>query len=123
MTKTCPTHDVALNKNHTRFGPLWTCPIPGCTVKCWDGHTSTPADDETRALRERLHALFDPLWRPGPSRRFKGPRKGGPRSHAYRWLARKMGLIAGETHIGMFDAEQCRRAIEIVEAEWYELKR
>ena len=41
----------------------------------------------------------------------------GRRNAAYGWLAQKMGLPVEQTHIGMFDVAQCRKAIHIIENE------
>lgn len=36
------------------------------------------------------------------------------RHAAYRWLAQEMRLPKSYTHIGLFDKEQCQRAIAVV---------
>ena len=64
------------------------------------------ANAELRRWKKEAHAAFDPLWQRG---RFRGRR-----NDAYRWLAEQMGIPVEETHIGMFDIEQCRRAIQII---------
>ena len=45
--------------------------------------------------------------------------KGGAihRRTAYDWLSRRMGLPMDQTHIGMFDVEQCKRVVEICAAQ------
>lgn len=102
----CPTHDVALTATDTRYGVRHGCPVNGCTVVCWDGSTSTPADQETRDLRHACHDAFDPLWK--RRERFKH------RAQAYVWLQSVMGLPASEAHVGMFDAEQCRKLLAAI---------
>lgn len=67
------------------------------------------ANAELRYWKKRAHAVFDPLWQRG---RFRGHRNA-----AYGWLAQKMGLPVEQTHIGMFDVAQCRKAINIIQAE------
>lgn len=67
------------------------------------------ANAELRYWKERAHAVFDPLWQRG---RFRGHRNA-----AYGWLTQKMGLPVEQTHIGMFDVAQCRKAIHIIENE------
>jgi len=84
----------------TKYGKRYDCPIASCTVMCWGGETSTPADYETRQLRKECHGLFDAL----PMRK----------ASRYKWLAEKMNLEPGQAHIGMFDKEQCMRLIEII---------
>lgn len=59
-------------------------------------------------LRHRLHLAFDKLWRSRKARRFNN------RAAAYAWLASTLGLSDAECHIGLFDAETCRRALEAV---------
>lgn len=102
----CPDHGSPLAPSATRFGTRWACVVAGCTVSCWDGDTSTPADAETRALRTRCHDAFDPLWR--RRTRFRS------RGEAYRWLRRAMNLTVDEAHVGRFDAAQCRRLLALL---------
>ncbi len=104
----CPKHNVVMDAEATKFGPRYQCPKPGCTVACWGGRTSTPADAETRALRVRCHELFDPLWE-GYRARFQS------RNSAYQWLTDTLALTRQTCHIGMFDSEQCSRLISILE--------
>ena len=98
----CPAHAVQLERRDTRFGYRYQCPCEGCTVASWSGSTSTPADDQTRMLRRHAHAAFDELWNRGHM----------SRNEAYRRLGEHLGTSKRETHIGMFDAEQCRKTIE-----------
>jgi hypothetical protein len=102
----CPEHGATMQRCQTKYGGRWACTVALCTVVCWEGQTSTPADAETRALRRQCHEAFDPLWKPGAQRRFRH------RGHAYIWLSRLMGTVIEETHIGMFNAEQCRSLLE-----------
>lgn len=113
--QTCPVHVKPLSAKKTRFGTRWGCDVPGCTVASWTGSTSTPADDETRALRKECHARFDPLWQKGAT--FSRPGLGGRsnrRRAAYSWLAERLGLSVSKTHFGMFDAAMCKKALEII---------
>jgi hypothetical protein len=86
--------------NDTQYGKRSECPYPGCSVVLWDGSTSTPADLETRQARKRAHALLDPLWKSSSN-------KGKSRSFLYKDLSKRMNLPAEETHVGMFNVEQC----------------
>src|SRR5690349_3681181 len=61
------------------------------------------ANAELRQAKIEAHAAFDRLWRGSSSR---------TRSHAYKWLAGKLGIAWKDCHIGMFDVEQCRRVVE-----------
>lgn len=62
------------------------------------------ANAELRMLKQQVHAVLDPLWRSGSE-----TRKG-----AYQLLADKLGIPRSDCHIGMFDVETCRRAIEVL---------
>lgn len=59
------------------------------------------ANAELRMAKRTAHAAFDPLWKSGQMSRKK----------AYALLSEKMGLTPDETHIGMFDVEQCKTVI------------
>ncbi|MNW28155.1 hypothetical protein D3C74_49700 [compost metagenome] len=65
----------------------------------------TLADAELRSLRRECHQLFDPVWKIGNVKR----------SRAYKWLALKMKLPKEKAHIGMFNKDQCRRLIDILD--------
>lgn len=106
----CPFHGPTMSACLTRFGIRNQCRVHGCTVACWPGSTSTPADNETRDLRRQCHALFDPLWKPGPRRIFQS------RGQAYAALKALMGTTNSRTHIGMFDANQCRKLLAEITA-------
>lgn len=67
------------------------------------------ANAELRYWKKAAHAAFDPIWKYG---RFRGYRNA-----AYGWLAGRMGLPVEETHIGMFDVAQCKKAIQICHKE------
>ena len=67
------------------------------------------ADASLRKWKKAAHAAFDPLWKAG---RFKGKRNA-----AYLWLAQQLGLPVSETHIGMFDVEECISTILICSKE------
>jgi len=93
----CPIHHLPLTWSVTRYGLRGDCPLPRCTVVWWaDAHT-TPADAETRALRQQAHALIDPLW--------KGQHV--KRGRLYRTFKKQFHT----GHIGESDATTCRRII------------
>lgn len=103
----CTVHEgVLLEPQKTRFGVRWGCPVVNCTVACWNGSTSTPADYDTRQARIEAHHSFDHLWQSGMF----------SRSKAYYVLAKHLGLSKRKTHIGRFDFEQCQRTIEFCKA-------
>lgn len=94
------------------YGMVYLCRPCDAYVGVHDG-TDTPlgrlANRELRRWRNRAHAAFDPLWQQGPYRR--------RRNDAYAWLAGKMGLAKEKTHIAMFDVEQCKQVIQIMDNE------
>lgn len=67
------------------------------------------ANAELRYWKKAAHAAFDPLWQYG---RFKHHRNA-----AYRWLSDQMQLPVEKTHIGMFDIDQCKAAIQIIRSQ------
>lgn len=78
----------------------------GAYVGCHKGTKDPlgyPAGAETRKARSVAHAAFDPLWKTRTM----------PRTEAYKWLADRMGLTPGETHISWMDAATARRVVEI----------
>lgn len=64
------------------------------------------ANAELRYWKKAAHRVFDPLWKWGPFRHHRGA--------AYGWLAQRMNLSLDQTHIGMFDVAQCKKAISII---------
>ena len=91
--------------HHKRF---YLCSPCNAYVGCHPG-TDKPlgrlADAALRREKSRVHRAFDPLWRDRgvfPSR-----------TRAYKWLGRAMGLPKSETHIGLFDLDQCRQAVAL----------
>lgn len=91
------------------YGMLWIC-------KECDAHTGchrsskvhkplgTLAKAPLRKLRQQAHAAFDPMW-------YKG---GITRSKAYEWLGHQMNLPKERCHISMFNEEQCKKLIRLL---------
>lgn len=65
----------------------------------------TMANRDLRELRVRVHGFFDQTWKSGAM----------SRAGAYRWLAQRLGIMVDRCHVGMFDEETCRRALEVLE--------
>jgi len=59
------------------------------------------ANKELRALRHRVHALFDPIWKSGAKTRVE----------AYDWLSGVLGVASGRAHVAWMNVEQCKVAI------------
>lgn len=66
----------------------------------------TLANDELRNARKQAHNEFDKLW--------KGPTRKMTRYNAYRWLAKTMNLERIDTHIALFEVEQCKKVVELL---------
>lgn len=91
------------------YGWIWVCQdYPKCDsyVGCHKG-TKQPlgrmANKTLRALKIKVHRVFDPLWK---SRTMS-------RSEAYRWLADQLMIPFNQCHIGMFDEQTCRDAVRL----------
>lgn len=67
----------------------------------------TLANDELRKWRKKAHSEFDKLW--------KGKTRKMTRYNAYSWLSDKMKLSRDETHIALFEIEQCQKVLELLE--------
>jgi hypothetical protein len=62
------------------------------------------ANAELREWKMRAHAYFDPLWK---SKRYT-------RTRAYAIVSDMLGKPLWETHIGMFDVQDCKDLIESI---------
>lgn len=92
------------NGNDRKF---WGCSrFPDCKAAHGahpDGSPmGTPADTETKALRQQVHAVFDPLCK----------KAGLTRSESYRFLRHVMQMSGDDAHIAKFDKATCELAIE-----------
>lgn len=65
----------------------------------------TLANNELRKWRHKTHIVFDTMWKNNKMKR----------NDAYKWLAEKMSLTKDECHIALFEVEQCKQAIKLVE--------
>ena len=68
----------------------------------------TIANESLREKRKEAHYYFDFLWK---AKRKKGYKKA--RTLAYNWLSKKMNISIKDTHIGMFNEEECDKVINI----------
>lgn len=95
--------------------PMFRCTC-GAYVGCHPGTDvplGYPAGPQTRQLRSKVHALFDPIWEAKMKR--DGVRKGKAREAGYGWLAAQLGIARDDCHVSHFDAARCRKAIEVLE--------
>lgn len=87
-------------------GKCYICEPCGAWVGCHKGTDKAlgrVADKHLRELKRQAHDEFDPIWKEGYL----------PRSKAYEILSIAFGLPIEYTHIGMFDEEMCRKAIDL----------
>lgn len=90
----------------------FACTRPGCGAYVGlHPFTGIPlgtlATAEIRKARRIAKDLFNPLWLNGAM----------TRTEAYAWLAQAMGIAnVEECHIAWFDAAQCQRAIDAINA-------
>lgn len=65
----------------------------------------TLANRELREYRKQAHYWFDKLW--------QGSTRVSTRYKAYGWLAYEMHLKREDTHIALFEIEQCKQVISL----------
>ena len=92
---------------------FWMCEKCGAYVGCHKVSDGTlplgsPAGKETRAPRAKVHALIDPPWQS----------KKVQRSADYYWISQKLGIDIDDCHVGMFDAEKCKKVLGMLEKGW-----
>jgi len=68
-------------------------------------------DSNLRYWRKRAHQAFDPLWL--RKAKVEGWNCRKARTAAYTWIGNELQTHPDETHIAMFDVEQCQKLIEI----------
>lgn len=110
----CPDCGDKLALKPSKYGCFYSCVrFPACRGSHGahqDGRPlGVPATLEVKMLRQRVHDVFDPVW--------KAPDAKLRRTEAYKWLAGLMGLEMDACHIGLFDKEQCEQAIQILKRE------
>ncbi len=68
------------------------------------------ANADLRHFKKEAHAWFDPIWQ---AKVKLGQNKFQARTGAYTWLSTAMGIDRNDTHIGMFDIDQCKLVIDL----------
>lgn len=89
---------------------FYSCFICDALVGCHPGTTrplGTMANRPLRKLRGQVHEVLDRSWK-------KAKDKGAARLRAYGQLAEKLGIPDEECHVGMFDEQRCRDALEVL---------
>lgn len=61
------------------------------------------ANKELRTLRMQVHETMDRLWKSGKHTRLE----------VYTWLGEQLNRSPANCHIGMFDEETCRKALDL----------
>ena len=92
------------HRSDLRDKRFWHCGQDGAWVGCHPGTTKPLgrlANAELRQAKQLAHAEFDPLWKTGQM----------SRAEAYHWLCGALGIPREETHIGMFDVQQCMATV------------
>lgn len=108
--------EVYPDRKDLRSLPFWRCIPCRAHVGCHPG-TTRPlgrlANMRLRSLRMRVHDALDPHWK---SHKGKTIKLGAVRRNVYRRLAAAMKLSDRECHVGMFNEEQCQKALEEIAA-------
>lgn len=75
----------------------------------------TIVNAETKALRMRVHALIDPLWREARNGRSRSRNRGS----VYGWMRRIMDFKERPFHVGELSKAECLVALEMIEKNPY----
>lgn len=92
---------------------MYLCKPCDAYVNCHKGTTKPLgrlANVDLRYYKRIAHESFDPLWETAIK---KGRTKKESRGAAYKWLSISMNIKPENTHIGMFNIEQCKKVIEL----------
>lgn len=93
------------------YGMIYLCKPCDAWVGVHEGTDKAKgrlANAELRAWKINAHSRFDRLWKSYLS---TGVAKHKIRNGAYHWLAKQIGIERKEVHIGMFDIDQCKKAV------------
>lgn len=89
---------------------IYQCQNCNARVGCHKGSRralGNVANEVLRLKRMETHRIFDAFWK----------QRNMSRTAAYKWLAEKLELPVGETHIGGFEMDQCQQVIELCRRE------
>ena len=110
-----PERPALANKRFYRCG--------GCKayVGCHDGTwhpLGSPANEHTRTMRRKAHGHFDAMWKAIQVADRRLPRNDPRRSisardRGYTWLSKELGIPAALCHIGMMNADQARKVVDL----------
>lgn len=117
--KTCPYCEDATEYTDSRvvygksYGMIYLC------VRCMayvgvhkgtDKALGRVADKKLRHAKICAHDSFDKLVE---CKVYAGTRKSRARKKGYKWLSDQMGIAPEDTHIGMFDVDQCNQVVAL----------
>jgi hypothetical protein len=98
--------EIYPHRKDLKGGYYYKCPTcPNSYCGCHKGTKNPlgfPCGPETRKARTYVHRVLDPIW--------KNSGAAGARRQVYQALADHMGLKLTDTHVGLFDIGQCRKA-------------
>ena len=80
-----------------------------------DRPLGTLANEELRRYRKTAHYWFDQIW--------QKPLRITTRYKAYGWLAHYLGLDRSQTHIGLFEKEECVKVVKFAQEKINKYKR
>jgi len=98
------------------FGMLYLCRKCSAWVGVHEGTDKAKgrlANAELRHWKRQAHSSFDKIWK---RQLLLGIPKHKARNEAYAWIAKQMNKDVKDTHIGMFDIEQCKQVIELCDS-------
>lgn len=96
----CPKCFKIATRRETQYGSRFSC----CDLWSWGGRL---VDAETHALRQKAHAIFDPLWKDGTM----------SRKEAYKRLAGETHIPRKECHFELMDKKRLTKVIAYLEGE------
>lgn len=111
LKNACPECGDDMVLRNSQYGPFYGCinyPMCKATHSAHKDNgkpLGTPTDKETRMWRQKAHASFDRFWK----------KWGYKRCESYVLMQSMMQLPPDEAHIGLFDMEQCKKLIKLVE--------
>lgn len=101
--------DVYPLRSDLRSLVFYMCKPCNAYIGCHPGTDiplGTLANANLRKMRSAAHAKFDPIWKDRFIKRKK----------AYALLATYLGIHVDDCHIGMFDADTCKKVISFSHA-------
>lgn len=103
-------HSSVIYGEDKDYGLMRACEnFPLCDTYC--GKNSTLADYELRELRKECHRQFDQIWKYKTMTRHK----------AYDWLQKQMNKKKKDTHIALFNKEECKKLLNILKQKYMAL--